>query len=46
MSDCMTLWPNGKSSRLPIDDFAGSKPGRDFESPINWNPFQLEFTEA
>ena len=24
----------------------GSKPGRDFTSPINWNPFQLEFTEA
>ena len=25
--------------------FAGSKPGRDFKSPINWNPFQVEFTE-
>ena len=25
--------------------FAGSKPGRDFENPINWNPFQVEFTE-
>ena len=24
---------------------ARSKPGRDFESPINWNPFLVEFTE-
>ena len=23
--------------------FAGSKPGRGFKSPINWNPFQVEF---
>ena len=26
--------------------FAGSKPGRDFKNSINWNPFQVGFTEA
>ena len=25
--------------------FAGSKPGRDFKSSINWTPFQVEFTK-
>ena len=25
--------------------FAGSKPERDFKSPVNWNPLQVEFTE-
>ena len=25
--------------------FAGSEPGRDFKSPINWTPFQAEFAE-
>ena len=25
--------------------FASSKTGIDFKSPINWKPFQLEFTE-
>ena len=25
--------------------FAGSKPGREFESPINWTLFRVDFTE-
>ena len=38
----------GKQIKQQTDDrwFAASKPGTDFKSPINWNPFKVKFAIA
>ena len=41
----MTLWPNGESIRLPTDGLLVQNQGVTLKSPINWTPFQIEFTE-
>ena len=41
----MTLWPNGKSSRLLRDGLLVQNQGETLKSPMNWTPFQVQFTE-
>ena len=42
--DCMTLWPNGYSSRLLTDGLLVQNQGETLKSRINGTPFQVEFS--